>query len=127
MRRGAVLTAAAGALALTGCAPGTTQAAAPAYADGTYTAQGAYATPETVETITVTVTLEDDVITSVEVEGTPQRPQSREHQAQFIGGIAAQVVGRDIDSIHVTRVAGSSLTSGGFSQAIEVIKREAAE
>ena len=34
------------------------------YADGTYTAEGSYATPESVETISVTVTLENDVITA---------------------------------------------------------------
>ena len=36
------------------------------------------------------------------------------------------VVGQDIDEISVSRVAGSSLTSGGFNRAIEEIKAEAA-
>jgi hypothetical protein len=36
------------------------------------------------------------------------------------------VVGQDIDQISVSRVAGSSLTSGGFNQAIDTIKSEAA-
>ena len=35
-------------------------------------------------------------------------------------------VGKDIDEISVSRVAGSSLTSGGFNQAIDAIKSEAA-
>ena len=96
------------------------------YADGTYTAEGAYATPESVETISVTVTLECDVITSVEVTGDPQKPESVEYQSRFIGGIADAVVGEDIDQISVSRVAGSSLTSGGFNEAIEAIKAEAA-
>ena len=47
------------------------------YADGTYTAEGSYATPESVETIAVTVTLEDDIITAVEVTGDPQKPRVR--------------------------------------------------
>jgi uncharacterized protein with FMN-binding domain len=96
------------------------------YADGTYTAEGSYATPETVETITVTVTLADDVITDVTVVGDPQKSESEQYQGQFIGGIADVVVGQDIDAISVSRVAGSSLTSGGFNQAIEAIKGEAA-
>jgi len=96
------------------------------YADGTYTAEGAYATPESVETISVTVTLADDVITAVEVTGDPQKHESVEYQAKFIGGIAEAVVGQDIDEISVSRVAGSSLTSGGFNQAIEAIKADAA-
>lgn len=96
------------------------------YADGTYTADGSYATPESVETISVTVTLAGDVITAVEVTGDPQKRESVQYQGQFIGGIADVVVGEDIDEISVSRVAGSSLTSGGFNQAIEAIKAEAA-
>jgi len=96
------------------------------YADGTYTAEGSYATPESVETIVVTVTLQDDIITSVDVAGDPQKRESEEYQSRFIGGIADVVVGQDIDQIAVSRVAGSSLTSGGFNQAIDTIKSEAA-
>lgn len=96
------------------------------YADGTYTAEGSYATPESVETIVVTVTLQEDIITSVDVSGDPQKRESEEYQSRFIGGIADVVVGQDIDQISVSRVAGSSLTSGGFNQAIDTIKSEAA-
>lgn len=96
------------------------------YANGTYTAEGAYATPESVETIVVTVTLEDDVITAVEVSGDPQKSESAQYQSQFIGGIAEVVVGQNIDEISVSRVAGSSLTSGGFNEAIGTIRSEAA-
>ena len=96
------------------------------YTDGTYTAEGSYATPETVETISVSITLEDDIVTAVEVVGNPQKSESEEYQGRFIGGIADVVVGQDIDELSVSRVAGSSLTSGGFNQALEVIKSEAA-
>jgi uncharacterized protein with FMN-binding domain len=126
VRVGAALVGIAGMLATSGCASSPTTAAAPEHADGTYTAEGSYATPETVEAITVTVTLQDDVITAVEVVGDPQRPETEEYQGRFIGGIAEAVVGKDIDAISVSRVAGSSLTSGGFNDAIETIKGEAA-
>jgi hypothetical protein len=79
-----------------------------------------------VETIVVTVTLQDDVITAVDVSGDPQKRESEEYQGRFIGGIAEVVVGQDIDAISVSRVAGSSLTSGGFNEAIATIKSEAA-
>ncbi|MDY0911027.1 FMN-binding protein [Microbacterium sp. CFBP9034] len=140
-RAGATLAAVAGIVLLAGCAPATdtpddasTDTAdgssgadgAAAYADGTYTADGTYQTPESVETISVTVTLEDDVVTDVEVVGDPQKSESEQYQGQFIGGISDEVVGQDIDDISVSRVAGSSLTSGGFNQAIDAIKAEAA-
>jgi uncharacterized protein with FMN-binding domain len=97
-----------------------------AYADGTYTAEGSYRTPETTETIEVTITLEGDVVTAVDVTGDPQAPQTTQYQGRFIEGISDEVVGRDIDEISVSRVAGSSLTSGGFNEALEAIKADAA-
>lgn len=150
LRMSAALVGVAGALTLAGCATdtaadpaattepdtstaeesttdtGSEAATGGAYTDGTYTAEGSYATPESVEAISVTVTLEDDVITAVEVTGDPTKRESEEYQAKFIGGISDEVVGQDIDDISVSRVAGSSLTSGGFNQAIDAIKSEAA-
>ncbi|MFT4231123.1 MAG: FMN-binding protein [Microbacterium sp.] len=130
-RAGAALAGVAGILALAGCAGATTSAQSTggsgvSYADGTYTAEGTYSTPESVETISVTLTLEDDTISAVDVVGDPQEPESVEYQGKFIGGIADEVVGKDIDEISVSRVAGSSLTSAGFNQAVEEIRQQAA-
>ncbi|MEW1963291.1 hypothetical protein AB0269_12600 [Microbacterium sp. NPDC077644] len=96
------------------------------YADGTYTAEGSYQTPETVEQISVTLTLADGVVTDVEVTGDPQARETEQYQGQFIAGIADEVVGVAIDELNVSRVAGSSLTSGGFNAALEDIKDQAA-
>ena len=124
-RAGAVVGLAAVAVSLAACSPGA--AASQSYTDGTYTAEGDYATPETVEKVEVTITLADDVITAVEVTGTPSRPETVRFQGQFIAGIAKEVVGVDIDKINVKRVAGSSLTSGGFNKAVDAIKAQALE
>ncbi|NYF17423.1 uncharacterized protein with FMN-binding domain [Microbacterium sp. AK009] len=141
VRVGAAGAGVLGALLLAGCSTGAvdagtqdagadTDAGAAAtggpYRDGTYTAEGTYNTPESVEQIAVTLTLEDDIVTDVEVTGDPQRPESERYQSQFIGGIADEVVGQNIDDLSVDRVAGSSLTSGGFNAAVEEIKAEAA-
>lgn len=96
-----------------------------AYADGTYSDTETYQSPNGTETIDVTLTLADDIITDVQVVGHGESPDSRHYQGQFIGGIAAVVVGKDIDEIQVSKVAGSSLTSGGFNKAVEAIKAEA--
>ena len=97
-----------------------------AFADGTYEASGDYQAPSGTETVDVTVTLEDGVITDVQVVGNATDPTAQERQGEFIGGIAAEVVGKPIDEIQVSKVAGSSLTSGGFNKAIDAIKAEAA-
>lgn len=145
-RIGVALVGVAGALTLAGCAgsgapvdataqtdsssstPGGAAAGGSAsggYANGTYTAEGSYATPESVETVVVTLTIADEVVTDVEVTGDPQARESQQYQSQFIGGISNEVVGKSLDEVSVTRVAGSSLTSGGFMQAVELIRAEA--
>src|SRR5690242_17683464 len=108
LRIGSALTGVAGIVALAGCSAGTTVGAsgAAAYKDGTYSASGAYQTPESTETIDVTITLKNDVVTDVQVTGDPQRPETRQYQSQFIGGISDAVVGKDIDQLSVSRVAG---------------------
>lgn len=103
-----------------------TDSGAAAYADGTYTESGSYQAPSGTETVEVTVTLADDIITDVQVVGEATDPQAKLHQGEFISGIAGIVVGKDIDDIQVDKVGGSSLTSGGFNAAIDAIKADAA-
>jgi len=74
----------------------------------------------------VTLTVADGLVTDVEVTGDPQARESEQYQGEFIGGIADEVVGKSLDDIEVSRVAGSSLTSGGFNEAVESIKEQAA-
>ncbi len=105
---------------------GSTASTGGAFTDGSYTAEGTYQTPEGPETITVTLTVADDVVTEVEVVGEPTRRESRQYQSQFIGGIDELVVGTDLADVSVDRVAGSSLTSGGFNAAVEEIRTDAA-
>lgn len=97
------------------------------YTDGTYTADGSYTSPGGEETITVTVTLAAGVIEDVQVENPDTtNPNSLRYQGEFIDGIAAEVVGVPLDDVSVDRVGGSSLTSGGFEDALETIRDEAA-
>ncbi|MCK2031161.1 MULTISPECIES: FMN-binding protein [Microbacterium] len=149
VRKGSALVGIAGLLVLAGCATtptdtgGTTDStsgtdsatgsesssgadASSSYADGTYTAEGSYQTPESVETISVTLTLADGVVTDVEVTGDPQARETEQYQGAFIDGISEEVEGKALDDLNVSRVAGSSLTSGGFNAAVDDIKEQAA-
>jgi uncharacterized protein with FMN-binding domain len=95
------------------------------YRDGTYSADGNYVSPNGTETVGVQLTLAGGKVTDVNITQHPSNPNTRKFQGEFAGGIAAQVVGRNIDELNVSKVAGSSLTSGGFNQALEKIKQEA--
>lgn len=95
------------------------------YKDGTYSADGNYVSPNGTETVGVQLTLASGTVTDVQITQHPSNPNTRKFQGEFAGGIADQVVGKKIDDINVSKVAGSSLTSGGFNQALEQIKTEA--
>jgi hypothetical protein len=96
------------------------------YRNGTYTATGHYTTPGGEQQIGVTVTLDDSTITAVELDRSQTRGTSAEFQQKFASGIDAEVVGKNIDDLDVSKVSGSSLTSGGFNDAIAQIKTQAA-
>lgn len=121
--------------ALSACAPASTGGSTgggtdggtvdESYTDGTYTADGSYQAPSGTESITVEVTLAGDTITDVTVTPHATDPTAKGMQTNFAGGIASEVVGQDIDKLSVTRVAGSSLTVGGFTIAMAAIKEDA--
>ncbi|MBC7723862.1 MAG: hypothetical protein H7146_03810 [Burkholderiaceae bacterium] len=122
------------AAALTGCAADASSGETPAasstttgpYTDGSYTASGDYQSPGGQESIKVDVTLAGDVVTAVTVTPDATSGNAVRYQTEFAGGIAAEVVGVNIDQLAVDKVAGSSLTSDGFNAAIEKIKADAA-
>lgn len=97
------------------------------YADGTYSATGSYQTPGGEESIGVTVTLESGAVADVQTEPMPSNGTTELYQGKFSSGIKEQIVGTPLNELSVDKVSGSSLTSGGFSNAIEQIKSEAAQ
>jgi uncharacterized protein with FMN-binding domain len=93
------------------------------YADGTYTATGQYGgLPSSIE---VSVTLVQGVISAVTVTPRATDPTSLDYQTRFARAVPALVVGRNIDEVNLSKVAGSSGTPDGFNAAIQQIKAEA--
>ncbi|NDK90839.1 FMN-binding protein [Gordonia desulfuricans] len=95
------------------------------YKNGTYTAVGHYQSPGGQQQIGVTVTLSNSTITALELDRSQTKGTSAQFQEKFASGIDALVVGKNIDDLDVSKVAGSSLTSGGFNDAITQIKTDA--
>jgi uncharacterized protein with FMN-binding domain len=95
------------------------------YKDGTYTATGSYSTPGGIETITVTATLAGNTISSVSADGSANGGDSAQYQSRFLSNYESLVVGKNINSVSLSRVSGSSLTSNGFNSALTKIKNEA--
>jgi len=98
---------------------------ASALKDGTYTEDGSYNSPGGEESITVKLTLAGGVIEDLDVTSNATNPNSKKYQGEFVDGINDVVVGKSIDDLNVSKVAGSSLTSGGFNDAIDKIIADA--
>jgi uncharacterized protein with FMN-binding domain len=95
------------------------------FKDGTYSGEASYPNPAGQSKVKVALTLANNKITKIKVTPEATDPTSKGHQTDFAGGIAAETVGKRIDQLHVTVVAGSSLTHLGFDQVIQKIESEA--
>lgn len=95
------------------------------YRDGGYDALGHYLTPGGSESIGVSVTVSHGVVTSARVEVEATSPTARQFQEQFASRYAGQVVAKNLADVRVSRVAGASLTSVGFTDALTQIRSAA--
>jgi uncharacterized protein with FMN-binding domain len=118
---------------LAGCAgttsaAGTTGAVANAstkYTDGTYTADGTYSSPGGEEEIAVTLTVKSNLVTAVKVTTVKADPTATQYEQMFAGGISGVAVGKPLATLSVGTVAGSSLTTQGFTSALNTIRSKA--
>lgn len=95
------------------------------YKDGTYNATGSYSSPAGPESIELTVTLKSGIITSTSLVADATSGAAIEYQASFASAYKDSVVGKNIDHASLSRVAGSSLTSHGYNEALDLIKKDA--
>jgi uncharacterized protein with FMN-binding domain len=95
------------------------------YKDGEYDAIGNYVSPGGPRAVDVTITLAGGVITDAAFVGHATDPNSKRFQGEFRDNFKSFVVGKNIDDVSLTKVAGSSLSPKGFMDALEKIKSEA--
>ena len=93
------------------------------YIDGSYAARGWYGSLPS--SITVTLSLFDDVVTAVKVEPHATDPTSLDFQRRFAAAVPEVVVGRRIADVKLDRIAGSSGTPQGFNDALRQIREQA--
>lgn len=96
------------------------------YKNGEYTASGFYKVPYNFsEDVSLTVKLENNKIVDASLMAFSDKPTSLKFQDLFIAGFKDQVVGKNIDEVKLGIVNGSSLTSVGFMDALNKIKKQA--
>lgn len=95
------------------------------YKDGTYSVTGNYISPGGSESVGVTLTLNNGKIIDSIVTPEATRNESKRWQNVFVENYKQYVIGKNIDEVKLDRVSGSSLTSGGFNDALSKIRNEA--
>lgn len=93
------------------------------YRDGRYRATGWYGSQPS--SIGVTLTLRANRIRTVKVTPHATDPTSRDLQDRFARAVGTRVVGKRIDEVTLTRLAGSSGTTLGFNDALRRIRAKA--
>jgi len=89
----------------------------------TYTGSGTYLTPaRTNHKIDVTLTVEGGIVTDADVVYDGGAGFSNPNQERFDGAYKAQVVGKSLSEISLSRVGGASLTSAAFNEAVASIR-----
>ena len=86
--------------------PSTSETTVTTYTDGTYSADGDYSTPGGSEDISIEVTLAGGIITDIDATGSATGGNSAQYQRQFFSGYKDEVVGKSIDEVRLSRVAG---------------------
>jgi uncharacterized protein with FMN-binding domain len=95
------------------------------YKDGTYMATGSYDSPGGTEKISVSLTLNKDVVSNVNAQSGANDPTAASYQSIFLSNYKKYVVGKKINAIKISNVSGSSLTSKGFEDALKQIEKQA--
>jgi uncharacterized protein with FMN-binding domain len=103
-----------------------TSASSSTYKDGTYSASTSYFTPDGQEDAKLTITIANNVVTASDFSEQALSGEGQRYQDRFDGNYKSEVVGQKVGDISLSRVAGASLTTDGFSQALEQIKQNAA-
>lgn len=105
--------------------PVETPAVAYDYKNGTYSSKITYNVPDhKTYTMDVSLTIENDKVTSSNIVYS-SNANGDGNTKKFNNAYSSQVIGKDIDSINLSRVGGASLTTNAFNNAVSAVKANA--
>lgn len=95
------------------------------YKDGTFTTRATYGTPDGAQSMGVSITLQQGIVTATSATEQASGHESAQYQMMFIQSYKSHVVGKRIDSLSLSAVSGASLTTKGFNDALSAIRYQA--
>jgi hypothetical protein len=107
--------------------PVATPAPAPdtTYKNGTYSSQANYRTPDGSYSITVAMTIANDIVSNSTVTFDAKGARDS-YSKRFLSSYGSKVTGSDLSNVSLSRVGGASLTTNAFNNAVNSIKKQAA-
>lgn len=103
----------------------TTATKATTLTDGTYSASSSFSTPGGADAIKLSLTIKDGVVTNATATTVTDDNTSRSYDDRFLDAYKEVVVGKKVSDLNLSRVAGASLTTQGFNDALQKIETEA--
>jgi hypothetical protein len=92
---------------------------------GQFTASVDYRVPAPeLNKISVTLTLDNDVVKAVTVNNVANSPASKQYESHFLPAYQAEVIGKKLSAVSLSRVGGASLTSNAFNAAVKAIAEQ---
>lgn len=101
------------------------QTAAGTFKDGTYAASSSYYVPNGQEQIRVNLTIQNGVITDSTIQNSENDFDSQRYQEDFSATYKSKIVGKNIDGLQLSVIAGASDTTQGFNDALKKITSQA--
>lgn len=96
------------------------------YNDGKYTISITYKVPKNyVDTIIFTFDLKDDAIQNVDFTANASNKDSQKYISLFGGNYKPLVLGKKLDNLSLSNVAGASLTTQAFNESLSKLKEQA--
>ncbi len=95
------------------------------YKNGQYTKTMSYMSSDGQEQITVSLSLNNGMVTSSSITPNANNPTSLAYIEKFINGYLPMVVGQKISGMKLSTVSGASHTTDAFNDAITQIQAEA--
>jgi uncharacterized protein with FMN-binding domain len=99
-------------------------APASTYADGTYRTSSTYRTPDGTYTMDVAVTVANDQITASSLSFDSDGARDG-YSKRFSSAYQGSVIGKDLETVSLSRVGGASLTTRAFNNALNTIRSQA--
>lgn len=105
--------------------PTSPSSGASSFKDGTYSASSNYYVPNGYESIDVSLTLQNGVITGASVKNSESNNVSASFQQDFASEYKSYVVGKKLSDLQLSVIAGASDTTMAFSSALNQIGTKA--